>query len=212
MLISSRAFDGNLSMNKKRFCILAIICLTVCLNGCFNKSRQPLSKPEDSQPDSSLAGAWYGVIEGKDVYLHIIPNGNPDAKAWMDLVHVVHPKRGETGKGEDAILLHMFQTAAAGKKFMNVLFRRPQNEENGLCKVEEFYWFWKYEVSRDGVLTVWELEEEPLRLALEDGKLKGRYRKVNVYLEDSSENILAYLLSAEGEKAFHIYGQFKKIR
>jgi hypothetical protein len=41
---------------------------------------------------------------------------------------------------------------------------------------------------------------------------RDRYRKVNVYLEDSSENILAYLLSAEGEKAFHIYGQFKKIR
>lgn len=199
-------------MNKKIFHFLIIICLTVCLNGCFNKSLQPLSRPDTSQPDGSLTGAWYGVIDGRDVYLHIIPNGNPDAKAWMDLVHVAHPKRGEAGKGEDALLLHMFQTAAAGRKFMNVLFRRPQNQDNGSCKVEEYYWFWKYEVSREGVLTVWELDDEVVRLSLEDGKLKGRYRKTQILLDDSSENILAYLLSAEGEKAFSLYGQFKKIR
>jgi hypothetical protein len=211
-LIPPLALNGNLNMNKKTFCILSVICLTVFLNGCFNKSRLPLSRPENSQPDSSLTGAWYGVIDGKDAYLHVIPNGSPDAKAWMDLVHVVHPKRGEKGKGEDALLLHMFQTVAAGKKFMNVLFRRPRDSAGGLCEVEEYYWFWKYEVSREGVLTVWELDDEVLRLALEDEKLKGRYRKVNIYLEDSSENILAYLLSSEGEKAFRIYGQFKKIR
>ncbi|MBD0326880.1 MAG: hypothetical protein ICV68_10635, partial [Pyrinomonadaceae bacterium] len=48
--------------------------------------------------------------------------------------------------------------------------------------------------------------------ALEDEKLKGRYRKVSIYLEDSSENILAYLSSDEGQKAFRLYGQFKKVR
>jgi hypothetical protein len=146
------------------------------------------------------------------VYLHIIPGAYPNAKALMELVHVVHPRSGEPGKGEDALLMHIFPTAAGGRKFMNVLFRRPQHSPNGLCEVEEFYWFWKYEVSREGVLTVWELEEEPLRLAVQDEKLKGRFRKASLELEDSGENILAYFLSEQGEKAFHVYGQFKKIR
>lgn len=201
-------------MNKKLSLILSVVCLTFFLSGCFNKSKLPLSKPENSQPDNSLAGAWYGVIDGKDVYLHIIPipEAGPQTKAWSELVHVVHPQRGASGKGEDAILLHMFPTAAEGKKFMNVLFRRPQSSENGLYRMEEYYWFWKYDVSKEGVLTVWELDDETVRLAIEDGKLKGRYRKVSLYLEDSSENMLAYLRSDEGEKAFRLYGQFKRIR
>lgn len=96
---------------------------------------------------------------------------------------------------------------------MNVLFRKPQQSENGPCEVEEYYWFWKYDVSRDGVLTVWELDNEAMRRAIvDDEKLKGSFRKVSLYLEDSSENMLAYFLSNEGEKAFRLYGQFKKIR
>ncbi len=202
-------------MKKKILLTLSVICLTLFAGGCFNKSKVPLSKPEAAQPDMSLAGAWYGVIEGRDVYLHAIPILEPqsETKAWMRLVHVVHPKSGAAAKdGEDAIILNMFPTVARGRKFMNVLFRKPQQLEGGKYEVEEYYWFWKYDISKDGVLTVWELDDEAMRLALENEKLKGRYRKVSVYLEDSSENILAYLLSDEGEKAFRLYGQFKKVR
>ena len=199
-------------MSKKIFSSLSLICLGLSLSGCFNKSRLPLSKWEDAQPDRALAGAWRAVIDGKDVYLHIIPlpEDHPE-KAWMQLAHVVQPPNGSTGRGEDAILLNMFPTAVKGRKFMNVLFRKSHEAKDGRCEMEEYYWFWKYELSRDGVLTVWELEEEPIRLALEDGKLKGTYKN-SVSLEDSSENILAFLLSDEGEKAFHLYGKFKKIR
>jgi hypothetical protein len=200
-------------MNKKIFSILSVVCLTLFLNGCFNKSKLPLSKPENARQDKSLAGAWHGLVEGGDVYLHVIPYREDDSstRAWMQLVHVAHPKTGSPGKGEDAVLLNMFPTVAAGKKFMNVLFRKPRQAEVGLTEVEEYYWFWKYEISRDGVLTVWQLDDEVLRLALEDEKLKGRFRKANIELEDSSENMLAYLLSDEGEKAFRLYGKFKKI-
>jgi hypothetical protein len=205
-------------MKKKIFLTLSVICLTIFASGCFNKSKVPLSKPEAAQPDMSIAGAWYGVIEGRDVYLHAIPLAHPDdlpeRKAWMRLVHVAHPKSGAAAgqSNEDAIILHMFPTVARGRKFMNVLFRQPQQLEGGKYEMEEYYWFWKYDISRDGVLTVWELDNESIRLAFENEKLKGRYRKVSNYLEDSSENILAYLLSDEGEKAFRLYGQFKKVR
>lgn len=201
-------------MNRKTLLILSVMCLALLSSGCFDKAKHPLSKPENSQQDKSLAGAWHGNVEGHDVYLHAIPypEDRPETKAWMQLVHVIHPKSGSSGKGEDAVLLNMFPTAAAGRKFMNVLFRKPRQAEAGLSEVEEYYWFWKYEVSAAGVLTVWELEDEALRQAIEDGKLKGGYRKASVYLEDSSENMLAYLLSSEGEKAFRLYGQFKKIR
>lgn len=208
-------FNVSLTMSRKTFFIISVICLTLFLNGCFNKSRLPLSKPENSQPDKSIAGAWRGVIDDRDVYLHIIPypKEQPETKAWMQLAHVAHPKSGSDGKGEDAILLNMFPTVVEGKKFMNVLFRKPQQSENGPCEVEEYYWFWKYDVSRDGVLTVWELDNEAMRRAIvDDEKLKGSFRKVSLYLEDSSENMLAYFLSNEGEKAFRLYGQFKKIR
>jgi hypothetical protein len=203
-------------MKKKIFLTLSVICLTLFASGCFNKSKVPLSKPEDAQPDMSIAGAWYGIIEGIDVYLHAIPN--PEAmterKAWMRLVHIIHPKgRAATASsGDEAIILNMFPTVAGGRKFMNVLFRKPHQPEAGRCEVEEYYWFWKYDISKEGVLTVWELDNEAMRLALENEKLKGYYRKVSVYLEDSSQNVLAYLLSEEGEKAFRLYGQFKKIR
>lgn len=201
-------------MTKKLFLTLSVVCLTIFASGCFNKSKVPLSRAEDAQPDKSLAGAWYGVIDGRDVYLHVIPYSDeqPERKAWMQFVHVVHPKSGTGGKGEDAIILHMFPTVAGGRKFMNVLFRKPEQTGEAACQVEEYYWYWKYDVSKDGVLTVWELDNETIRLALEDEKLKGRYRKVSIYLEDSSENILAYLLSDEGQKAFRLYGQFKKVR
>jgi hypothetical protein len=202
----------TLSMSKKIFSTLGVVCLALSLSGCFNKSKLPLSRWEDAQPDKALAGAWRAVVDGKDVYLHVIPypEDHPE-KAWMQLAHVVQPPGGSPGRGEDAILLHMFPTAAKGRKFMNVLFRKPHNTKDGRCEVEEYYWFWKYELSRDGVLTVWELEEEGSRLAVEDGKLKGAYKN-SVQLEDSGENILAYLLSVEGEKSFHLYGKFKKIR
>jgi hypothetical protein len=201
-------------MNKKIYLTLSVVCLTLFLNGCFNQSKLPLSKPENAQQDKSLAGAWHATIDGHDVYLHAIPypEDRAETKAWMQLVHVAHPKSGSAGKGEDAVLLNMFPTAAAGRKFMNVLFRRPRQAEVGLKEVEEYYWFWKYEVSKDGVLTVWELDEEALRLALENEKLKGGYRKAGLVLEDSSENMLAFLLSDEGEKAFRLYGQFRKVR
>ncbi len=200
-------------MNKRLSLIISIVCLGLLASRCFNKSGLPLSRPENAQADKSLAGAWRAVIEDRDVYLHIIPypDDEPKLKAWMQLVHVAHPKSGSAGKGEDAILLNMFPTAAGGRKFMNVLFRRPQQTGEASYDVEEYYWFWKYELSKEGVLTVWELDDETIRLAIENEKLKGRYRKISIYLEDSSENILAYLLSEEGEKAFRLYGRFKKI-
>ncbi|HEX8000691.1 MAG TPA: hypothetical protein VF528_20085 [Pyrinomonadaceae bacterium] len=203
-------------MKREIFLALSVVSLALFASGCFNKSGVPLSSPEAAQPDKSLAGAWYGVVEGRDVYLHVIPypDMEPEKKAWMRLVHVIHPKNGAaaSGRGEEAIILNMFPTVAGGRKFMNILFRKPEQTEGAACEIEEYYWFWKYEVSRDGVLTVWELDDETIRLALENEKLKGRYRKVSIYLEDSSEHILAYLLSDEGQKAFRLYGQFKKIR
>ena len=132
-------------------------------------------------------------------------------KVWMQLAHVVQPQSGSTGRGEDAILVNMFPTVVKGKKFMNVLFRKSNDTKDGRCEVEQYYWFWKYDVSKDGVLTMWELDEEVIRLAIEDTNSEGIYRN-SVSLEDSSENILAYLLSDEGEKAFQLYGHFKKIR
>lgn len=110
-------FNVSLTMSRKTFFIISVICLTLFLNGCFNKSRLPLSKPENSQPDKSIAGAWHGVIDDIDVYLHIIPypKEQPETKAWMQLAHVAHPKSGSDGKGEDAILLNMFPTVVEAR-------------------------------------------------------------------------------------------------
>jgi hypothetical protein len=154
-------------------------------------------------------------IQGKgDVVIRMA--NNRDREQVVALVASILSEYGlpHDPESKDSDLKHLEENyiQSGGRKFMNVLFRRPQNSPNSLCQVEEFYWFWKYEVSTEGLLTVWELEDEPIRLAIEDGKLKGRIRKASLELDDSSENILAYFLSNEGEKAFHIYGQLKKIR
>lgn len=197
-------------MHQKITPILAIACL-IFLSGCF-KSKLPLSNPESSQTDSKIIGAWHGVVEGQDVYLHVIPI----AKTWMRLVHVSHPKRGAPEVG-GADMLEMFLTEAGDKKFMNVQFREPKQGESNTGKgAEYYYWFFKYDVSKEGVLTIWELDYEMLKQTIDDKKLKGKSWETtwdsNIYLDDTSESMLSYFKSDDSDKIFKIYGHFKKIQ
>lgn len=99
---------------------------------------------------------------------------------------------------------------------MNIRFLDPQKKEcKKSCKNQSYYWFCKCDVSRDGVLTVWHSNYELLKQAIVNKKLKGKSWETtwgeNLNIEDSSQNILTYLRSNEGDKVFSSYEQFKKI-
>jgi hypothetical protein len=185
------------------------IFLIISLSSCF-QSKVPLTEPDATVVDKSLKGLWYGVNEEKDVYIHVIPQKPP----FMRVIKVVYPSKGSDGSTEE---FEIFTTFSEGKKFINLKYFMPK--ESSQTEKQEFelrYMFLMYDLSKNDILTVSGLNYDTWKEAVENKRIKGKAWETtwgtNVTLDETSNNILKFLLSEDTQRQFYVIGKYQRVK
>ncbi len=182
--------------------ILILVGAVVC-TGCVD-SKVPLSDPQTAQPDSRLIGVWRVKGEHGEVgYYHLGQAGEDFPKGVFRVVGLSH----QEGRLSAPIELLLFATQLEKRTYLNLVEGKPeivkQIKEKGWQTVSA-YWIWRYEVE-GAKLTIWPMEREAKRRAIEEGKIRGEIVKDGiltlVQFTDTQEN-LARFVAQSGEKLF----------
>lgn len=76
---------------------------------------------------------------------------------------------------------------------------------------EKHHMYFRYDLANDGTLSIWMLNEKELEDAVNTKKLKGSAVHGEIEIEDTPENVRAYLKNTPAEKLFVLYGKYKKV-
>ena len=95
-----------------------------------------------------------------------------------------------------------FPTVLGDARFLNVLF--PKDKEDSASK--DCYFFYRYEIAKNGTLTLWAMNEELFSDAIRSGEIQGKITNENgkeeKILTDTSKNLSRFIEKHGAEKAF----------
>jgi hypothetical protein len=170
---------------------------SVFLAGCVD-STKPLSDPRKAEPDKQLLGLWRHVAEdGRISFYHIGQAGQEWPEGVLRVVGVSHHQ----GQLDPAAEMLLFVSRVGQKAYLNIAELKPdlaqQIKEKGWEAVQG-YFLWRYQIEADR-LTVWPMDNDAKRQAIEAGKLKGevstgRFRVAK--FTDTPENLARFLAEA----------------
>ncbi len=182
---------------------LCAVALGVLLSCGPPVSKQPLTPPEKSAPDKALLGHWVGHgLEG-------------DAKEDKEVELDVTVKEGgvmsfrmppEKPDGHPLVFIgHASQLSSM--KVLNLLDRTEGQEP------AQEYIFIRYELGKDGGLTMWMLREEPLEQAIKSGALKGKVEgsPSSVTLTDEPAALVRFFEKAKKDELFGKFAVFHRV-
>jgi hypothetical protein len=178
--------------------LVALLVLAACEPP---ESDHPLSDPASAKPDPRLPGHFFGRVNDADCFVHLVAAGG----AAVDLVMVVHEK----DKG--AFVLHWqgFPTTIGGKTYLNLQRKTFSDRYGEKFDLSPGYIFARYSVAKDGSLTLWSMEEEPLKRALAAHTLDGEIKNDNIFLHAPSARLAGFV--EKEEKLFKLFGSFRRV-
>jgi hypothetical protein len=192
----------------RRCSLLAFAGVCLLMTSC--DSKEPISDPQTANIDPALLGVWRTTNkDGSVEYQQVGRAGGKLSEGILRTIGVNHRKDRSLSDPED----FLFFCSEVGKsRFLNVIMT---NQEKDIDKLQESgwnakfvggYWFAKYEVQGD-TLTVWGVDDNAKRRAIEKGTIKGKIEKdkngnESVYFTDSSKNLAIFLASPGGAKLF----------
>ena len=172
-------------MKTRLFLSLAVVCLL--FSGC-DDSKNPLSDPQKSKPDVRLAGVWrVRDTEGDVTYYHIGTVGEKLPPSLMRVIGVTHKKNGRLESAGEFLI---FPTTLGDTTYLNL----AGGDQRHIKLLEEKGWspeavggffLLKYTVEGDA-LTVWPMDADAKRQAIEAGKVKGVIEKHNTLTPSDS--------------------------
>lgn len=193
----------------KSHAVISAFLVSLLLCGCY-ESENPLSAPANSKPDYDLAGLWLSKKDWNNhVYLHIIVDSNKQ----MKLIRVNHPVSNR-GAVAEAPVFSIFPTKIDGQSYMNIEFMSPKEGGQG-HEQHRRYWFYKYEISKNGILTVWGPTFGALEKTIAKGDLKGKAWETtwgsNVQLKSSPKELLNWLVRAKPGEELEEEGKYERL-
>ncbi|MHB8877885.1 MAG: hypothetical protein ACYC8T_29680, partial [Myxococcaceae bacterium] len=181
-------------MSPLRMLGLVALCAAAVASCGPPESKNPLSDPAQARVDPRLTGLWAGEVNGSAATLQFFPKKG----AYVDVVLV-----GDDGdKGAAVLTFDAFPTALAGKSYLNLrakTFAGPYGENPSLAAE---YIFARYEVGKDGALTLWTMDDAPVKAAVKAGKLKGTAGESTAKLTASTAELAEFVRGTDGEKLF----------
>lgn len=167
-------------------------------------SARPLSDPASAKADARLQGLWEATVDGKPMFLHVVPH--PDGQ--MDLVLVGDAKHG-------AATLH-YQGHATEHESARYLSLRAKSIPDPMREKYDLAPGWifaKYELAKDGALTLSWMDEELPAKAIEAGTLGGKAPKgAKAEIDDEPAKIFAFIKSADRAKLWVSLARFQKMK
>ncbi len=186
----------------------ALVAAVVALSSCEPpKSKHPLTELKSAVADPKLAGVWSGQVgkDGSKMTLSIFPREG----ALFDAVLV-----GDDGdKGAVVLTYEGFPSVVAGKKYWNLRAKTFEGDYAERSKVSDAFIFVRYEVGKDGSLSLWQMDDGPVEAAVKAGTLEGVIgEKAPVQLTASSEKLAAFVASPAGDKSFTPFATLKRAK
>jgi hypothetical protein len=179
---------------------LALFLLAACEPP---ESTQPLSDPAAAKADPHLSGHFAGRVNDADCFLHLAPGKG----AATDLVLVVHEK----DKGAFVLHWQAFPTTLGGKTYLNLQRKTFPDRYGEKFDLSPGFIFARYAVGKDGSITLWQMQEEPLKAAIAAHALDGEVKDDNVFLRAPTPRLAAFVEKADPQKLFKLFGSFHRI-
>jgi ankyrin repeat protein len=185
--------------------ILLLILFCCLLSSCAGPvhSVYSLSSPEEAEYDERLKGTWIlvEVEEEKEVVwdevIFFVGRREKDNRTQIGFAGY-YPESG----GMDVFGLEMFTTTLDSGNYMNI--SNPGGvEDDNILELEDHYAIYKYEFLRPDILLTRMLNEDLIKEAIKDKRLKGeRSSEHTTLLTDTSENIAGFIESDKTGKLF----------
>ena len=189
---------------------LLLAAASLLFAGCVPESINPLSTPETSVIDPHLEGAFEAIAKRRDkdvthVYWHFhyriagdSPKDKQEATNSLEIVRDTHLDTGQVF----TVRYKALATHIRGGSFLSYWDERTLATDKGPVRC----FFARYEVSNDGILSVWLANGAAFAAAIKAGQLHGKVTgpegAVTAYLTDTTEQLLAFLATGDMEKLF----------
>lgn len=174
-----------------RRCWLSVVALALTSCG-VPLSVQPLVPPNEGVLDRALLGTWEGSdSKGEHLTLSL------EVKSGA-VLRVTLPRGSET-----PVVLEAHACKLGDTSYLNARF---------LDEGEPSHWLIvRYQVAKDGTLTLWTMDDAPVREALAAGTLKGKSAgdPPDYLITDSVEKLRAFVRT---HGVFEMFGKFNKRR
>ncbi len=166
-------------------------------------SLHPLSDPAKAAADPRLVGAWFARLGDGDAWLHVIGKTG----ALLDFVLV-----GDDGdKGAAVIAFEGFPSEIKGRRYLN-LRTRSSGPYDADVKLGELWTFARYDVAKDGGLTIELMNDDLVAAAVKAGALAGVPTTDGATkLSSDGAALGAWIAAQDPAKLFTKLGTFKRV-
>ncbi len=184
-------------MRLPSYSLSVVVASALFLTGC-GYSAHPLSDPLKSKADARLAGVWRMRGDKGVMYCHIGVVGEKLPPSVMRAVAIMH----EEGKMKGPVEYLLFPTVLGTKTYLNLTGGEEQQinllqQKGWTDETANSYFFLKYQLEGDK-LTVWNINDDAKRQAIESGKVKGEIDPKNKSsrFTDTTENLARFVAEA----------------
>ena len=186
-------------MTSRRKLLLA---LSLAVVSCGPpRSTNPLSDPAAAKPDARLVGLWTGQVNGSKATLHVFAKTG----AAMDLVLV-----GDDGeKGAVVLTFDGFPSVIGGKTYLNLRVKNFHAWADGF-DLSPDYVFARYDLAKDGTLSLTVMDETTVRKAVAAKKLAGTVTEDDVKVSASTRDLAEYVRTAKPDELFTSFATFQR--
>lgn len=179
---------------KRRIAAAALAVLCLSLTSCID-SMSPLCSPELAKIDPAIVGIWQIKAEnGDSQYYHIARADGKLPEGVLRIVLVSYNKNGSVSRPGEML---GFCTTIRENHYLNVALIDDKDVDQfdkpgWKPSLVKGYILVKYKIENDS-LTLWNMDQEAKRRAIDDGKIKGTITKNAVYFTDTTENVAKLL-------------------
>lgn len=167
------------------------------------RSTNPLSDPAAAKPDARLLGLWTGQVNGSKATLHVFAKTG----ASLDLVLV-----GDDGeKGAAVLTFDGFPSVIGGKTYLNLRAKTFHAWAEGF-DLSPDYIFARYDLAKDGALSLSLMDEATVKKAVAAKKLAGAVAEDDVKLSASTKDLADYVRTAKPDELFTSFGAFQRVK
>lgn len=188
----------------------------VAIAGCVPpESVNPLSDPATAKADPRLAGAFSATLDGGEAWLHFNPR---EGSAVVDVILIGYDPR------DGAMVLHYeaFPTQIGKYGYLNLRAKKFDDMLETKYTRSPTYIFARYEIAKDGALTLSVMDDTPAEKAIAKGEIAGKISKAGddtsglgavtegTFLTADSAKLSAWVAKSD-PKLFNTLGVFRKV-
>ena len=199
------------------FVVAAAGVSLLAIAGCEPpQSVNPLSDPATAKADPRLKGVFVASLDGGEAWLHVNPRA---AGPVVDVVLIGHDDQ------QGAMVLHYegFATQIGKGSYLNLRAKKFEDILDQRYTLSPMYIFARYEIAKDGALTLSVMDDGPATKAIRKKEIEGKLSEGGLAADSNavtghgtlltadSAKLSAWVAKSTDQELFNALGTFKKV-